>query len=524
MKKTLSINIGGFVFIIDEDAYQILASYIEKLTSRYKSVESGEEIIADIEARIAELFQQKLAGRQVVVAAQVTEVIAQLGTPEDFEDETENPVNPVKKEKIIFRDPLNRLIGGVCGGLGNYLGISANIIRIVFLFAFLFYGSGVLIYIILWIIMPLAKTTSQKLIMKGEKITIQNIEKSIKQEFNQVKNSFLRWKNAPNTQNFKDSASGSLNVFFSVLKAVATVIVFITGIFLVLFGLMTILFIILAPILTDTFLIPNAMQVEGINLFGLATILTSHTNIILAYISSILLGVLPMLAAIYVGIKLILRIEHRNQRLNITMLGLWIIGIILSVVVTIRIIGDYKVRTDYEITEDVQTNSDTIFVKTTDNEELYSKYENYEQLDFDGALIFVKDGDKEVYIKPRLDIRKSKNDKITIEYNIRANANTRREGLEYCKDVDYLFYQNDSILNFSQYFTYKQNNKWHGEKVDIILYLPVNKYVYLNETSRSIIFDIHNRHDMWDYDMVEKMWKMTDSGLILADKDSIATN
>jgi len=521
MKKTLSINIGGFVFIIDEDAYQILLEYVEKLNLRYKSTEAGKEIISDIESRIAELLQIKLVGRQVVSIEDVNEIIAQLGTPEDFEDDEEiekdNIFESQKTEKIIFRDPNNRVIGGVCGGLSNYFGVNANIIRIIFLIAFLVYGSGSLIYIILWIVMPEAKTTTQKLVMKGEKITIQSIENSIKHEFKSVKTNFLKWKNTPANQNVNNSVAKFMDFVFSVFNLLAKFIIVFIGLNFILTGLFVILVIVVGPFLSNIFIVPNNLKLEGVNLLDLGTIFTSHTNLILAYIGVVLTGVIPMLAMIYMGVKIVLRINHRNKIMNITMLGLWFVGIIISVFSIVKVVNDYKSEETYEQSNIIEMQSDTIYIQSNTVENQFEKYKDYDKIDIDKVIIFAKQNEREIYIRPKLNIKKSKSDKIELVYNYKSRGNTRKDALDYCKSIKYTFNKIDSLLVFDSFYTYSENSKWHGEMLDITLYVPENKFVYMEKSSRNIIYDIENVVNMWEEEMVEKMWKMTNNGLNLAD-------
>jgi len=521
MKKTFSINIGGFVFNIDDDAYLILVEYIDKLNFRYKSTESGKEIVIDIESRIAELLNLKLKGRQVVSLEDINEIIVQLGTPEDFEDyeEIEKDIKP-KTEKIVFRDPNNRIIGGVCGGLSNYLGINANIIRIIFLISFLIYGSGTLIYIILWIVLPEAKTTSQKLIMKGEKITVQNIEKSIKQEFKSVKTNFINWKNSPSN----NSGHKFIDFIAALLKVCFKVFVILFGLNLILTGLFFTFLIIVAPWLSNTIITHNYLTADGINFLDLATIFTSRSNVILAYIGLILSGVIPMFALIYMGIKLILKIEHRSKVLNISMLSLWLVGILISLISVVKILDNYKANETFEESNSIELNSDTIYIKVDSKENQFVDFKNLDKIDMEKVLMLAKDGLQQIYIQPKLNIKKSNGDKIELVYTYKSRGNTRKNALEYCKNIEYIFNQDDSLFIFSPFYTYKENSKWHGEMLNITLFVPENKFVFLDRSSVNIIFDIENTINMWDGDMVDKMWKMTEKGFTLVDKDSVFLN
>jgi len=192
MKITVSINIGGYPFNIDEDAYGELKRYLKSLELHFAGEESTSEILSDIEARIAELFRAKLtAFKQVITLGDVLEVISVLGSPEDISDgDTDSPGARSARPGYhrMYRDPDRRIIGGVCSGIGAYWNIEPLVVRIIFLALVMAGGLGVLIYLILYIVLPEAKTTSQKIEMKGEPVNIENIKEAVKNEFETVKN------------------------------------------------------------------------------------------------------------------------------------------------------------------------------------------------------------------------------------------------------------------------------------------------------------------------------------------------
>ena len=191
MKITVSINLGGYSFNIDDDAYAELKMYLKNLELHFSGEESSSEILSDIETRMAELFRSKITGyKQVINIEDVRQVISVLGTPEDISDNDD----PSSREKFstpryhrMYRDPDHRMIGGVCSGMGAYWRIDPLIIRIIFI-AFAFAGGlGILVYLILYVVLPEARTTAQKIEMKGNPVNINNIKNSVKKEFDSVR-------------------------------------------------------------------------------------------------------------------------------------------------------------------------------------------------------------------------------------------------------------------------------------------------------------------------------------------------
>ena len=174
--------------------HNTLKSYLEDIHNHFRKTEGGDEIIIDIEARIVELFQQKLnVKKEVITIKDVDEIILTMGMPNDFEEESENNYsNFVKKQrgrKRMFRDIDNRMIGGVCSGLGAYFAVDVVWFRLAFVIATLS-GLSILAYLILWIIIPPAISVSEKLEMQGDPVNISNIEKSIREEMNGLRDKF----------------------------------------------------------------------------------------------------------------------------------------------------------------------------------------------------------------------------------------------------------------------------------------------------------------------------------------------
>jgi phage shock protein PspC (stress-responsive transcriptional regulator) len=190
MKITVSINLGGYSFNIDEDAYSELKKYLRNLELHFAGEESSSEILSDIETRMAELFRAKLTSyKQVIDMKDVQQVISVLGTPEDISDNE----GPTLRDKFsspgyhrMYRDPDHRVIGGVCAGIAAYWNIELWVVRLIFLVLAMM-GFGILIYLILYIVLPEAKTTAEKIAMKGNPVNIHNIKESVKQEVDTVR-------------------------------------------------------------------------------------------------------------------------------------------------------------------------------------------------------------------------------------------------------------------------------------------------------------------------------------------------
>jgi phage shock protein PspC (stress-responsive transcriptional regulator) len=191
MKKTLTITLNGIAFNIEEDAYNKLKAYLDSIRDYFSAHEGNQEILNDIEARAAEKFSEKVSGaKQAVNLDDVEELIKSMGTVEDIAGvEKTAPENENKKEekkswrgKKLYRDPDNAVILGIAAGIANYLGIDPVFVRLAFIVSLFFGGMGILIYIILFFIVPEAKTTSQKFEMHGQSINLSSLKEAAEEK------------------------------------------------------------------------------------------------------------------------------------------------------------------------------------------------------------------------------------------------------------------------------------------------------------------------------------------------------
>lgn len=203
MNKVFNINLGGYPFTIDEDAFEHLNRYLRTIDQHFRDSEGHEEIINDIEARMAELFQDRLGSRPIVTLKDVQEAILIMGTPEEFGAEAveEEPLtekktyeskrssrSTYKTGKRLFRNPEDEVLGGVSSGVAAYFGIQDPIwVRIAFIILTVVSGGiGVPLYIILWSVLPKAETAGDRLAMRGEPINVSNIVKIIEEEVEHI--------------------------------------------------------------------------------------------------------------------------------------------------------------------------------------------------------------------------------------------------------------------------------------------------------------------------------------------------
>ena len=183
MNKTISISLAGFSFIIEEQAYEKLNAYLQALRNSLEKDEA-DEVMYDIEIRIAEIFRENLDKREVVNSDDVEKVIAQIGTPEAIEGQSEEnaeqEIPQEKTKKELFRDMKRGKIAGVCAGLAQYFGMDISLMRIIWILVFIFTVGfvSVVAYVILWIVLPEAETASDFLKMQGKPINFDSLKEA----------------------------------------------------------------------------------------------------------------------------------------------------------------------------------------------------------------------------------------------------------------------------------------------------------------------------------------------------------
>lgn len=522
MKKTFTINISGTVFHIEEDAYEVLQKYLINLKNHFGSDEEGKEILSDIEARIAEIFSVKTdEDKRVITVDWVNEVIKTMGTPEDFAEEEgeaeESIADEAKRKRRLYRDPDHRVLGGVCGGLGAYFSMDPVILRIIFVILF-FATSGAagLAYLVLWIAVPKAVNTAQRLEMRGQEATVKNIEKSIKEE---VRESYQKFKESETYSKGKKKAEGAGDVVFNIFKVLLKVVVIIIGVVLLISGFFGLLGLISSMVIGHSFVsgwpivwspevyIPdflNNIVAPGTVTFGLVLV-------------GILAGI-PLLAILYAGTKMVFRYKSNNAAIILSMLGVWFVSLIVLISVSFSQLKFFKDQSSVTVSKVVDCDScNTLYLNIAEN-----KYEDYAELDWDieGFEVYMVDGEEVFVGEPELDVVRSSSDEFVITVKSASRGGSREDAKINSQEIIYNYTVSDSSVVFDPYFFLGKEVKWRNQEVSITVKVPEGKAVYLAEGMEDIIYDIENTTNTWDSDMIGKFWEMKPEGLTLKN-DSI---
>jgi phage shock protein PspC (stress-responsive transcriptional regulator) len=515
MKKTFTINISGTVFHIDDDAYERLNNYISQITRHFGNDADAKEIVEDIESRISELFQERVkGGSEVITLEQVQEIIVIMGMPEAFDDSKDGDAVRTKitrsRGRKLYRDPDDRVLGGVCSGLGAFFNLDPIIIRLIFvLLVFLGAGSSVIIYLILWIVVPKASSTTQRLEMRGEEVNISNISKNIKEEIQDVKDNYQKFRTSDRGRERMDQAG---NVVTSVGMAILKIFVVIFGIVLITVGIFSLIALVTSMFITNEFL---GIAPFGHGLPHYLDLFVSGSTLFWFWVAIGLVIGIPLLLLAYLGTKLIFRFRSSNGVVGLSSLGLWVIGIILLIFTLVHGFSDFKSVSTSTKQEPVTTKSDTLYLKLGVDE-----FSDYVESGFniDGLRIASVNGKQFLLNEPKLNIVKSETNEFSILIKSKARGRDLDKAQNNAREITYKYALQDSLLTFQPWFMLPDNSVWHKQQVDITLKVPENKTIYLDNEMVKILNDIENTSNMWDGDMGGKYWTMKPEGLELTQK------
>lgn len=350
MKKTLTVNLGGTVYHIDEDAYNLLDNYLDNIRSHFRKQQGAEEIVNDMENRIAELFSEKITlSKQVITISDVEEVISRMGKPEDFEDNSDYGDSQKNSQQTgnsgsaasdqngtvhrrLYRDPDDKMLGGVAAGLAAYLGWDITLVRILMvILVFMPYCPVIIFYLIAWIVIPEARTAAEKLSMRGQAVTVENIGKTVTDGFERVSNGVNDYVNSGKPRSFLQKA---VDLFLSVVAFFFKLVLVILAIAICPFLLIAAIVLVVALIgiialllgLGGMLFATLPVAIPGLDL----TIAWNSPWTFVAWIVLILFFGIPLFALVYTIFRSIFNWSAMSKRLRVSLLLIWLFCLLLA--------------------------------------------------------------------------------------------------------------------------------------------------------------------------------------------------
>lgn len=510
MKRTFTINLSGMVFNIDDDAYELLQNYLESLSNSFSDKEEGQEVMADIEARIVELFQDRLgSNREVVSIHDVEYIIEVLGKPEDFdatEAESENygerkydkhsGKQQWKTGKRLYRDIDESVLGGVSSGIAAFFGVSVVIIRILFLLSFFFFGP--LLYIILWIVVPAARTAAQKLEMRGEPVNVENIEKQVKAEYENVKSNFRNFKKK-NGGRFEEGIQEFVNVFLSIGKPIGRILAFVLAIIVFVF-VITIVFRLFGHLWAGDLLnIDFIHHFQGLPFPAFLDLAIQPDNIDLLTIGILLVVAVPVVAILIGIINVLLgwgRLRFISGLLGLSLL----VGIALIVYIFLvegtHFKGNGKVIEQHSFTLPA---NDSIRIMVSSNPygecsgkdfeddcNYYYDWKNYKIINDDFRIV-ANNGELELSISPDVVVRRGGTDSVVVMVKKQSLGDDMNSAKNNANELNYNWKFDNGILKLDPYFILTNEQKWRNQDIEVVISVPDKVALTIDERADFLV-------------------------------------
>lgn len=520
MNKTVNINLGGMFFHIDEDAYQKLTRYFDAIKRSLSNASGQEEIIKDIEMRVSELLNEKQKSEKHVVGLKdVDEVIAVMGQPEDYIIEEDNQTaqafsgNSNRRTKKLYRDKEKGMIGGVAAGLGHYFGIDAVWIRIVLiLLVFAGFGTGILAYIILWIVTPEAVTTSEKLEMTGEPVNISNIEKKVREEFENVSDKIKNADYDKYGNQIKTGANKIGNGFGDFIMTVFKIFAKFLGVILIMTGLSVLVGLLIGVFTLGSNVIDLPWQgfIEAGNF-------TDYPVWSFGLLMFFAVGI-PFFFLVLLGFKLLApNMKSIGSIAKYTLLALWLIAVSLAISIGIKQASAYAADGRVVKKENITLKAnDTLFIRFKHND-YYSKSTNNHN-DF---LITQDSANTDVIYSNdvRLRIVKTVEKLPYIQIEKEAKGKSLSEARQRAEQIKYNYTIEGNQLILDNYLLTDLKNKFRDQQVEITLYLPegtlfkADSSVQDYDRSDDDFFNLDESSDKYLYKVMEFEVKCLDCPL-----------
>jgi len=485
MNKTININLAGLFFHIDEDAYAKLQRYLEAIKRSFTDAEGQEEIIQDIEARIAELFTERIKHeRQVIGNLEVDQVIEIMGQPEDyridediFEDEQPKSTSYTSAQtKKLYRDEENSYLGGVASGLGHYLGVPPVWVRVLFvLLAFLTSGGFALLYIGAWIFLPAAKSTAQKLEMRGEPVNIDNIQRKVKEGFDTVADSVKNadfYKYGNQAKKSAGSVAEGISKFVVILL---TVLAKVIGILLIIVGGSTIVGLFIGLFTAGTLGFMDGGLADYLGLFNASSIPFWVLSLLAFFAMAI-----PFFAVFYLGLKiLVTNLKRMSWAMKITLIIIWLASVVILSAVGIKQAMDFSQRSSTTQTELLNINpADTLRVRMQPASETESEGNGlFVVVDNDGKP-FASFGDID------FSIQKSIDSTYSLELIKKARGYNNIAAREHASQIIYPFAVENNVLSLPQTFRIEEGATFRAQELELVLFVPENAQLFVEANSR----------------------------------------
>ncbi len=540
MNKTININLGGIFFHIDEVAYQKLKGYLDSIRRSLSDDPKGrDEIITDIESRIGEILSAKVKDvRQVINEQDIDEVIEVMGKPEDymvddeiFNDDSYSSYRRQRSRKL-YRDGSDRFLGGVSSGMAHYLNVDVIWIRLGWLVAAFGFGFGFIVYPLLWILLPEANTTAEKLEMEGAEVNITNIEKKIRDEISvassRVKDGIdevsEKVKNADYKKYGNRAKSGSQDFIDTLGRIFVTLFMIIgkfIGVLLIIVAVATIL-----SMLIGMFTLGSIDFIHDDWLFR-NSVIYNNSGLPIWFLSvlTFVLVAIPFFFLFALGLRILSNnTKTIGKTAKLSLLGIWIVALLVAIFFGTRQFMNSAYDGTVTNTQEIYYNvTDTLEVKMVDDKNISNN--TVIRRNWNSEIILDADNTERVYSNNiRFNILVSDDETMYAKVRKMSQGQSRKDARENAEMIEYSYELKEDELRINGFFLAELSNRFSEQRVYVDLYLPEGQTVYLDASTKTFLYDVQNVQNIYDADMAKHYFQMTQDGFVCLDCDENVIN
>ncbi len=528
MKKTVTANLSGTVFHIEEDAYERLQRYLGSIRDKFRGSASMDEIMSDIEARVAELFTERLVGRNVVTMDDVAHVETVMGRPEDFAgDEATADGGPrvrgARVHRRLMRDTDDKWVAGVLSGLAAYIGTEVIWLRVAFIALVYFgWGSPILFYLILWLLVPRATTAAEKLEMRGEPVTAENIKRMFEEGADDLKRGAERVAGeardlgsdiGPKARAWSQEFRGTAR---STASTAGQILVKLIGAFILFFGIVAAIALFAGTVSAAGFTLYGGSNEHGMDLVDLGGLVTASAGQAWwALLGLFVCCAVPVIALLLLGMRMVFNL--RSPRWLIwSLVAIWFTSVALLGVIGIRTGTDFrdeaKARTELPLTAPPDG---ALQIGAMANDSTSGTTFSFSNgvCDMNGNDgLFVSDGTIHCGWA-ELDVEQSPDSLYHLIIVKEARGRNPRSAAIRAGNMSHAYEQEGEVLRVSPWFTVPASDKLRAQQLQYTVQVPVGGMVHFLRGSDRVIYDVENITNTLDEDMVGRTWTMTRDGL-----------
>lgn len=486
MKKTISINLSGIIYYIEEDGFEILKEYLDNIRLQFRDKEEADMILEDVEIRIAELFREKLSeSKTAILLSDVQDVIIIMGAASDYslEDEEEQVNQETNTEKStdtfkrkLYRDPENGSFGGVAAGLASYFNVDITLIRVFFVILVLAGFSGILIYLILWIVLPKVNSTSDRLKMAGQPITVESISKQAKETGKKIEKS---------TRQFSREITEKVEPRFKQLGKILSKLI---GIGLVLFSAFWLTVFLIFTI--GQFGLIGANQ-DGnlLSIYDLSKLILIDGTFTISWIVTFITVLCPLIGFTVLGLTLLFKFQTQTtKRVYLSLFSLWIIALITGAVIAtkngLEMVQEERVETEIAKLDTNQIDINWLPLNNKSN-----------SFDFKREEILKVNEDSIYFTVDRIRIYPSKDNQIHLYIQKAAHGNVTKRALSRIENMQISTVLRENHLEIPAYFSFPISDKIRNQSVTIVVEIPLDASATITAGNDKRIYTLTDKED-----------------------------